>query len=120
VDRRRGDTGRAVRSDCAHEAELRQRRHAIVQADLFCDLAVFDTKDCRSGEPHLPARARRERTLKKVTERRAGVCATANPTTDDGNLIHFNELPKGGHFAAWEQPQLFSEEVRAGFRSLRG
>src|SRR5687767_82597 len=36
------------------------------------------------------------------------------------NLIHFNELPKGGHFAAWEQPQLFSEEVRAGFRSLRG
>ncbi|HEY7442952.1 MAG TPA: epoxide hydrolase [Vicinamibacterales bacterium] len=35
------------------------------------------------------------------------------------NLIHFNELPKGGHFAAWEQPQLFSQEVRAGFRSLR-
>ena len=34
-------------------------------------------------------------------------------------LIHFNRLPKGGHFAAWEQPQLFSEEVRAGFRSLR-
>ena len=29
-------------------------------------------------------------------------------------LIHFNELPKGGHFAAWEQPKLFSEEVRAG------
>jgi pimeloyl-ACP methyl ester carboxylesterase len=36
------------------------------------------------------------------------------------NLVHFNELPRGGHFAAWEQPQLFSEEVRAGFRSLRG
>jgi len=35
------------------------------------------------------------------------------------NLIHFNKLDKGGHFAAWEQPQLFSEEVRAGFRSLR-
>jgi pimeloyl-ACP methyl ester carboxylesterase len=35
------------------------------------------------------------------------------------NLVHFNELPKGGHFAAWEQPQLFSEEVRAGLRSLR-
>ena len=34
-------------------------------------------------------------------------------------LIHFNKLPKGGHFAAWEQPRLFSEEVRAGFRSLR-
>jgi pimeloyl-ACP methyl ester carboxylesterase len=35
------------------------------------------------------------------------------------NLIHFNALAKGGHFAAWEQPQLFSEEVRAGLRSLR-
>ena len=34
-------------------------------------------------------------------------------------LIHYNKLPKGGHFAAWEQPRLFSEEVRAGFRSLR-
>ena len=34
-------------------------------------------------------------------------------------LIHYNKLEKGGHFAAWEQPKLFSEEVRAGFRSLR-
>jgi pimeloyl-ACP methyl ester carboxylesterase len=34
-------------------------------------------------------------------------------------LIHYNRLGKGGHFAAWEQPQLFSEEVRAGFRPLR-
>ena len=34
-------------------------------------------------------------------------------------LIHYNRLPKGGHFAAWEQPQLFTEEVRASFRSLR-
>jgi pimeloyl-ACP methyl ester carboxylesterase len=34
-------------------------------------------------------------------------------------LIHYNQLDRGGHFAAWEQPHLFSEEVRAGFRSLR-
>ena len=34
-------------------------------------------------------------------------------------LVHYNRLDKGGHFAAWEQPQLFSEELRAGFRSLR-
>ena len=34
-------------------------------------------------------------------------------------LIHYNQLPKGGHFAAWEQPQLFVQELRAGFRSLR-
>ena len=35
------------------------------------------------------------------------------------NLIHYNVVAKGGHFAAWEQPQLFSEEIRAAFRSLR-
>jgi pimeloyl-ACP methyl ester carboxylesterase len=35
------------------------------------------------------------------------------------NLLYFNEVDKGGHFAAWEQPQLFSEEMRAAFRGLR-
>jgi pimeloyl-ACP methyl ester carboxylesterase len=34
-------------------------------------------------------------------------------------LIYYNRLPKGGHFAAWEQPELFSEEIRAAFRPLR-
>ncbi|MGJ7506399.1 epoxide hydrolase family protein [Variovorax sp. GT1P44] len=34
-------------------------------------------------------------------------------------LIHYNQLDKGGHFAAWEQPELFVSEVRAGFRPLR-
>ena len=34
-------------------------------------------------------------------------------------LIHYNKLPQGGHFAAWEQPKLFSEEIRVGFRPLR-
>jgi len=33
-------------------------------------------------------------------------------------LIHYNRLPKGGHFAAWEQPELFSVDIRASFRSL--
>jgi pimeloyl-ACP methyl ester carboxylesterase len=35
------------------------------------------------------------------------------------NLIHYNKLPKGGHFAAWEQPRMFSEELRVSFRPLR-
>ena len=35
-------------------------------------------------------------------------------------LIHFNTLTKGGHFAAWEQPELFVAEMRASFKSLRG
>jgi pimeloyl-ACP methyl ester carboxylesterase len=34
-------------------------------------------------------------------------------------LVHFNKVDRGGHFAAWEQPELFSEEMRAAFRSLR-
>ena len=36
------------------------------------------------------------------------------------NLIYYNVVDRGGHFAAWEQPQLFTEELRAAFRSLRG
>jgi pimeloyl-ACP methyl ester carboxylesterase len=35
------------------------------------------------------------------------------------NLIYFNEVDRGGHFAAWQEPQLFSEEMRAAFRTLR-
>ena len=35
------------------------------------------------------------------------------------NLIYFHEVDKGGHFAAWEQPELFAAELRAAFRSLR-
>ena len=34
-------------------------------------------------------------------------------------LIYYNQVDKGGHYAAWEQPQLFSQEIRAAFRSLR-
>jgi len=35
------------------------------------------------------------------------------------NLIHFNEVAEGGHFAAWEQPEILSQEIRDTFRSLR-
>ncbi len=35
------------------------------------------------------------------------------------NLVYYNRHDRGGHFAAWEQPQLLSEDVRATFRSLR-
>jgi pimeloyl-ACP methyl ester carboxylesterase len=37
----------------------------------------------------------------------------------DPNLVYYNQHDRGGHFAAWEQPQLLSEDVRATFRSLR-
>jgi pimeloyl-ACP methyl ester carboxylesterase len=35
------------------------------------------------------------------------------------NLVYFNEAPRGGHFAAWEEPELFAQEMRAAFESLR-
>ena len=35
------------------------------------------------------------------------------------NVIYFNKADKGGHFAAWEEPELFAHEIRAAFRSLR-
>jgi pimeloyl-ACP methyl ester carboxylesterase len=35
------------------------------------------------------------------------------------NVIYFNEVDKGGHFAAWEEPELFATEIRAAFKSLR-
>ena len=35
------------------------------------------------------------------------------------NLIHYNTLDRGGHLAAWEQPELFAAEMRASFKTLR-
>ena len=36
------------------------------------------------------------------------------------NLVHYNQLDRGGHFAAWEEPELFAAELRSAFRTLRG
>jgi len=49
------------------------------------------------------------------------VCTTPRSWAERAypKLIYYNKLDKGGHFAAWEQPELFCQEVRAGFRSLR-
>ena len=35
------------------------------------------------------------------------------------HLVYFNEVDKGGHFASWEEPELFAREMRAAFKSLR-
>ena len=43
----------------------------------------------------------------------------AGPRAYPHNLIHYNTLDRGGHFAAWEQPDLFSAEMRASFKTLR-
>jgi hypothetical protein len=50
---------------------------------------------------------------------RGGPTAEKSADATYPNLIYFNEVDKGGHFAAWEQPELFSAELRAGFRPPR-
>ena len=57
--------------------------------------------------------------LARIVIGEAGALLAAALAAIYPNLIYYNRLPKGGHFAAWEQPKLFSEEIRAGFRSLR-
>jgi pimeloyl-ACP methyl ester carboxylesterase len=49
------------------------------------------------------------------------ICRTPRSWVENSypNVTYFNEVDRGGHFAAWEEPQLFSEEIRAAFRSLR-
>ena len=48
-----------------------------------------------------------------------GRTTTGARSRRSSTLFYWHEVDRGGHFAAWEQPQLFSEEVRAGFRPLR-
>ena len=59
------------------------------------------------------------RRLDGVLSTRAGYTGGSVPNATYRNLIYFHEVDKGGHFAAWEQPELFSAELRAAFRSLR-
>jgi hypothetical protein len=58
----------------------------------------------RSASPRFPGRSSRPR----------AAVEQAYPT-----LIYFNKVDRGGHFAAWEEPELFTTEVRAAFGSLR-
>jgi hypothetical protein len=48
-----------------------------------------------------------------------GHIARAWAEQNDDKLIRWHEVDQGGHFTAWEQPELFTDEVRAAFRSLR-
>ena len=62
---------------------------------------------------------RRSRSASRRSPARSGGRRAAGSRTAYPNVIYFNEVDKGGHFAAWEEPELFSDEVRAAFRSLR-
>ncbi|WP_241671576.1 hypothetical protein [Dankookia rubra] len=61
-------SGRIFCSGSAHETKLLKRGHAIIQSDLLCDLAILKAKHGRSGEVHLPAGCRRQRSDEKFTE----------------------------------------------------
>jgi pimeloyl-ACP methyl ester carboxylesterase len=63
----------------------------------------------RTSRSPLPCRCFRARS---IVRQRAG------PSVPITKLFYFNEVDKGGHFAAWEQPELFASELRAAFKSL--
>jgi hypothetical protein len=55
-----------------------------------------------------------------MSDRKPSVLSPARPRTAAGPRRYFNKAERGGPFAAREEPQLFSEELRAAFRSLHG
>src|SRR3954470_12346101 len=75
-------SGRIIYSGSAHETKLLERGHAIVQADLLCDLAILQAKHGRSGEVHLPAACRRQGSDEKITEGWPGMRPATFPAAD--------------------------------------
>src|SRR6266436_146355 len=82
-----------LRSNGLDEAELGERRDAIVETDLLDDLAVLETQDGGAGEVHFPAGRGRQRADQKVAEGRAGVRAAAFPLADD--IVAFGDQVGG-------------------------
>src|SRR5262249_26647962 len=70
------------RSGALEDAELLKRGHSIIEADLLCDSAVFDTEHGRPGESHLPTGSRRKGADEEVAEGGAGVRPAAFPAAD--------------------------------------
>ena len=69
-----------------------------------------------------PAKLRRRSRFRSASRRSPGEIWAAPRSwveTVYPGLAYFNEVDRGGHFAAWEEPELFSDEVRAAFSSLR-
>ena len=82
---------------------------AASSARIYWEDSAHNTK---AGEVSIPAAV--SRFPKEIIPVPRSWAGRAYP-----NLVYFNELEKGGHFAAWEQPELFAGEMRAAFRSLR-
>ena len=103
-------------------------RRCFLKASSMLDLAVAftpatigkafaDSKSDTAREENPTAQTRATQPADKTTIRPLQRNWTER---EYHKLIYYNQVDRGGHYAAWEQPQLFSEEVRAGFRPLRG
>src|ERR1700743_659062 len=75
-------TAAAVLLDGVNQAELRERRNAVVKSDLLSNLAVLNPQYCGSGEMHLVTRGSGQQTNEKVVERGTCVAAPPPPTSD--------------------------------------
>ena len=90
--------------------------HAIVDlVELVTPVPPVGVRGHKAGyEPGCRPGMSRVRRARPLCDREAVSAETAYP-----NLIHYDKVDKGGHFAAWEEPELFAQEMRAAFRSLR-
>jgi len=117
---RRGDTKNPYAPEC--DSGGSSAGSAAGVAANFATAAVGT--DCE-GSIRVPASFSNLVGLRPTVETvsRAGVLPLVAPRSwaerAYPHLIYYNQVDKGGHFAAWEQPQLFSQELRAAFRTLR-
>ena len=96
-----------------HHALLADR-HRRLGGPLVLGERTSHSRGGRPGSPPVSAPGRLHHVPRRDLRAPRSWVEQAYPT-----LIYFNKVDRGGHFAAWEEPELFSSEVRAAFRSLR-
>ena len=73
----------------------------------------------RAENEHLARQARQARQTRQASRARRRAPSTRLRLPASGTLTYFHEADRGGHFAAWEEPELFATEIRAAFKPLR-
>ena len=82
-------------------------------------LVSVDASRRRAGPTRRPSPISRRVSSRPSCRSWFSIGATAGVRQKRSSTPYRHEVDKGGHFAAWEQPQLFSQEIRVAFRSLR-
>ena len=105
------------------------RDHILDNITLYWLTGTADSPPGRTGRTHAPGRIPCQRPGPAAGERagrrsphsraRSGPSPRSWVEAVYPDLAYFNEADRGGHFAAWEEPQLFTDELRAAFRPLR-